>query len=280
MREPDSHDLDVLLRSAAGPQRTAADEERVFSDVWARVQSAVDDGASTSDDAVQERRLSLIGDREVAARRRRRATRLASAALAIAVAGGGTAVAAEFISTRTGQELTGWEIEAGGTGEVLNLGGTDRAQVFDEVTADIPFPPGYEAQRAYGLEFHPAEIDRAITEGTLRSWIARNAVCTWADAWVAADDVGDIPARTAAAAMLTEAVSWEDIRANDDPDVMKHPKTGEPRSYNGWIPPLAAAAQAGDRPGVLDAVAYSAACSHHVLPVIDTAPDYIWAGTR
>ena len=280
MREPDSQHLDVLLRSAARTQRTVADEERVFSDVWSRVQSCVDDGDTTSGDVVQQRRLSLIGDREVAARRRRRATRLASAALAIAVAGGGTAVAADFISTRTGQELTGWEIEAGGTGEVLNLGGTDRAQVFDEMTRDIPFPPGYEAQRSYALEFHPSEVDHAITEGTLRSWMARIAVCTWADAWVAADDVGDLTARAAAATTLVEAVSWEDIRANDHPDSMDHPKTGERRSYNGWIPPLAAAAQAGDRPAVLDAVAYSAACSHHVLPVIDTAPDYIWAGTR
>ena len=242
----------------------------------------IDDGVTTSDDAGQERRLALIGDREVAARRRRRATRLASAALAIAVAGGGTAVAADFISTRTGQELSGWEIEAGrrnGRGPELGRAPTG-PEVFDEVTADIPFAPGYEDQRTYGLEFHPSEIDHAITEGTLRSWIARNAVCTWADAWVAADDAGDITARTAAAATLTEAVSWEDIRANDHPAVMNHPKTGEPRSYNGWIPPLAAAAEAGDRAGVLDAVAYSAACSHQVLPVIDTAPDYIWAGTR
>src|SRR5688572_3035021 len=38
MREPDSHDLDVLLRSAARVQRTAVDEERIFSDVWSRVQ--------------------------------------------------------------------------------------------------------------------------------------------------------------------------------------------------------------------------------------------------
>jgi hypothetical protein len=279
MRDPDDN-LDALLRSALGTQGTAAEEEHIFSDVWSRVQTSIDDGVTTSDDIVQERRLSLIGDREVAARRRRRATRLASAALAIAVAGGGTAVAAEFISTRTGEELTGWEIEAGGTGEVLNMGGTDRAQVFDEVTADIPFPPGYEEQRTYALEFHPSEPDHAITEGTLRSWMARNAVCTWADAWVAADNVGDVTARTAAATTLAEAVSWEEIRANDRPDAMDHPTTGERRSYNGWIPPLAAAAEAGDRAGVLDAVAYSAACSHEVLPVIDTVPDYIWAGTR
>lgn len=281
MRDPDSHDLDLLLRSAATVQHAPEDEERIFSDVWSRVQASMsDDGATTSSDAVQQRRLNLIGDREVAARRRRRAARLASVALAVAVAGSGTAAAAAFISTRTGEEVSVSERKPGGFGEVFNMGGTDRTQVFDEETADIPFAPEYEAQRTWALEFFPLETDVRILESSLRSWMARAAVCTWADAWVAADNVGDVAARTAAATTLAEAVAWEDIRANDRPDAMDDPKTGERRSYNGWIPPLAEAAQAGDRPAVLDAVAYSAACSYHVLPVIDVAPDYVYAGTR
>ena len=279
MRDPDSSELDALLRSAAPVQRDPAEEERVFADVWSRVQASMHDGAATGD-ALQQRRLDLIGDREVAARRRRRATRLASAALAIAVAGGGTAVAAEYIATRTGEEVSASEREPGGFGEVFNMGGTDRTQVFEEETADIPFAPGYEAQRAYALEFFPRETDVAMLESALRSWMARNAVCTWADAWVAADNAGDIPARMGASEVLAESITWEDIRVNDHPDVMNHPRTGEMRSYNGWIPPLAEAAQAGDRAGVLDAVAYSAACSYHVLPVIDRAPDYVYAGDR
>lgn len=121
MRNPDSHDLDVVLRSAATVQRDPAEEECLFSDVWSRVQASIgDDGATTFDDAVQERRLNLIADREMAARRRRRATRLASAALAVAVAGGGTAVAAEFIATRTGQGATGVNARAAGPGELLD----------------------------------------------------------------------------------------------------------------------------------------------------------------
>jgi hypothetical protein len=281
MRNPDSHDLDVLLRSAATVQRDTAEEERLFADVWSRVQASIGGGGTTSGDAVQQqRRLNLIGDREVAARRRRRAARLASVALAVAVAGSGTAAAASFLSTRTGEELSGWEVEAGGSGEVLNMDGTDRTQVFDEVTADIPFPPGYEPQRAWALEFFPREADHAISEEFLRSWMARNAVCTWADAWVAADNVGDVAARTAATTALAEAVSWKDIVESDIPDAMEDPKTGERRSSNGWIRPLAEAAQAGDRPTVLDAVAYSEACSYDVLPVIDVAPDYVYAGTR
>ena len=33
------------------------------------------------------------------------------------MAGGGTAAAAEFLATRTGEELTGWEVGAGGSGD-------------------------------------------------------------------------------------------------------------------------------------------------------------------
>jgi hypothetical protein len=280
MRDPDSSELDALLRSAVPAQRDTADEERIFSDVWSRVQSSIDDdGTTTVDDAVQERRLTLIGDREVAARRRRRATRLASAALAIAVASGGTAVAAEFISTRTGQHNSGWELDAGGSGEVLDMGGTDRSRVFDEVTADIPFAPGYEAQRIWALEFHPPESDVRITEEFLRSWVVGNAVCTWADAWVAADTAGDVAARTAAATVLAEAVSWKDIVESDIPDATIT-ASGEHLSYRWWVRPLAEAAQSGDRQTLLHTVAHSTACSYHVLPAIDAAPDYEYAGVR
>jgi hypothetical protein len=283
MRNPESHDdLDALLRSTATVQRDLADEDRVFSDVWSRVQASIDDdGAAPSGDALQQRRLNLIGDREVAARRRRRAARLASVTLAVAVAGSGTAAAAAFLSTRTGEEATGWEVQAGGPGEILNLGGTDRRQVFEEVTADIPFAPGYEAQRDYALDFFPQESDSRISESMFRSWTASNAICTWADAWVADDNTGDIAAREAAAGTLVESVSWEPIRtfneAHGEPDPMD-PRAGVDSgvggSYYGWLRPLAQAAQSGDRQGVLDAVAISHQCSPQVLPVISADPNY------
>ena len=276
MRRPDA-DLDALLGSAAPGGSDPGEQERVFADAWSRVQASMaDDGAGEES---ERRRLDLIADREVAARRRRRAARLASVTLAVAVAGAGTAAAAEFISTRTGHSLTGWEIGAGGTGEVLDLDGTDRDDVFDEVTADIPFPPGYEAQRQYALDFYPAEPNHAVTESVLRSLTARMSVCTWADAWVAADGAGDLASRRAAAETLAAAVSWPDIRANDRPDSVVT-QTGEHLSYNAWVPVLAQAAGAGDRQAVLDAVADSFACSYHVLPVIDTVPDYRYAGQR
>src|SRR4051794_9385811 len=249
MRQAEETHLDALLRSAA-PVRHPADEDGVFSDVWSRLQTAMRDGDEPVVDAVQERRLNLIADREVAARRRRRTSRIASITLAVAVAGAGTAAAADFISTHTGEETTGWEVDAGGRGEVLRLNGTDRDEVFEEITADIPFPAGYEAQREYALGFYPAEENHAVTEGTLRSTVARYAVCTWADAWVAADDAADPAARQAAAATLAAAVSWPDIHDNDAPNAIIT-EAGEHISYNAWVPVLAEAAWAGDRQAVL-----------------------------
>ena len=279
MRDLDNHDLDALLSSAATITRASEDEERIFSDVWSRVQASMRDETATVSLAPHERRPALIGDREAVTPRRRRTAKLASVVLAVAVVGGGTAAAATFLSTRTGEHNSGWEVEAGGSGEILNTGGTDRADVFDEVTADIPFAPGYEPQRAWALEFFPHEPDSVVSEEFLRSWMAGNAVCTWADAWVAADNVGDSAARSAATDMLGEAVSWKDIVDSDVPDAIIL-DTGQRLSYRWWVRPLADAARAGDRGALLDTVANSTACSYHVLPVMDVTPDYANAGAR
>ncbi len=51
MKAPDGDNvLDTLLRSAATVQRDPAEEERVFADVWSRVQASISDGAATSVD--------------------------------------------------------------------------------------------------------------------------------------------------------------------------------------------------------------------------------------
>jgi hypothetical protein len=280
MSNPESPRLDAVLRSAAAVPPAAAEEERIFADAWSRVQASISDGDGAHGEWLQTRRLDLIADRERTARRRRRASRVASITLAVAVAGAGTAAAAEFISTRTGEETTGWEVGAAGPGELLNLGGTDRDEVFEQVVADIPFPAGYEAQRAWALDFYPREEDSAVTESRLRALVAGNAVCTWADAWVAADGAGDAAARTIATTTLAAAVTWEDIRTSDIPDAAPVRGTDQRRSYWGWLPPLAEAAHAGDHQAVLDAVAGSYFCSYHVLPVIDADPGYAYAGHR
>ena len=275
MRDPDSHDLDVLLRSAATVRRDPVDEERLFSAVWSRVQASISDEVTISGDDLQQRRLNLIGDREVAARRRRRAGRVASVALAVVVAGAGTAAAAEFISSRTGAEASGPNAGAAGPGEVLDLGGTDLHQVVEQVTADIPFPPGYEAQRADTVNSFTPDPGSFITEGHVRSWLAYNAVCTWADAWVAADNEGDTEARAKATGTLAGSVTWDAVvafaEAHGEPSPAD-PGTGE--SYFGWLRPLSEAAESGSHQAVLDAVV-SGNCNPAVMPVISADPGYV-----
>ena len=276
----DTSDLEALLSNAVPAPPPPEEEERIFSEVWSRLQARMGEGeVATAGDPGQQQRPNPIAERQAPARRRRGAAKLASLTLAVAVIGSGTAAAAAFLSTRTGQRHSGWEVEAGGSGEILNMGGTDRTQVFDEVTADIPFAPGYETQRAWALEFFPRETESAISEEFLRSWMVGNAVCTWADAWVAADNIGDGAARQAATTVLGEAVSWRDIVQSDFPDAVIS-ESGEHLSNRWWVGPLANAARAGDRRAVLNMVAHSTACSHHVLPFIDAAPDYAHAGVR
>lgn len=273
-------ELDELLATGARPVPTGDDARAVADEVWARLRLRMDDAEPrpAAASAGEDQRRLLARD-QMAARRRRRPTRVASITLAVVLAGAGTAAAADYLATRTGEETVGWEQDAAGRGELLNPAGTDRAEVFDQVTADIVFPPGYEAARQYELDFYPAESYSRVTEGVLRSNLARAAVCSWADAWVAADDTDDLAARDAATAVLSGALAWTDIVENDFPDATLYPD-GTSRSYNGWIPPLVTAASAGDRRAVLVGVADSNACSPEVIPVIDADPDYPLAGVR
>lgn len=279
-------ELDRLLR-AAGPAPVSGDA--VFADVWARVSTAVDeDGTDLRGDAgdvesLDRARARVLLDRDQSARRRKRVNRLATAALVLAVASGGTAAAAEFISARTGQSLSGWEIGAGGSGEVIDRGGDDLSAVVDAETADIPFPAGYDAQRDFALAFYvPAEDGSAITASHLRSAIAGAAVCSWTDVWVASNVTGDTATQDAAADQLRAAVSWEPFLtfAVDHQEPAPAESTAVQDSYRWWLRPLAEAATAGERQEVLDLVAESATCTYQLIPVIDADPDYPEAGVR
>lgn len=264
-------ELGQLLRTGARPVPTGDDARALAGDAWAQIRRGM------ASDAPTDGRLAARDD--LAARRRRRPARLASITVAVVLAGAGTAAAADYLATRTGEQTVGWETDAAGRGELLNPAGTDRAEVFEEVTAGIEFPPGYEAARQYVLDFYPAEADSRVTEGMLRGQVARAAVCSWADAWVAADDAGDFAARDAATVVLTGAPAWPDITEWDFDGATTYPD-GSTRSYNGWIPPLAAAAAATDRQAVLDAVADSSICGPETNPVMDADPDYPLAGVR
>ena len=274
-RDPDGAALDALLSSAGAVDRDPAVQERVFADAWSRVHAAMDDDAPVDGDDRHRRRLDLVADRELAARRRRRAARVASVTLAVVVAGAGTAAAAEYLSTRTGEENTGWEVGAGGSGELLNAGGSDRDQVFGQATDDIPFPSTRQAARTYALAFFPRESDSLVSTSSLRLWVAGNAVCSWADAWAADDAAGDVAARAADTTSLASSLTWEPfLTFSRDAGALPPASAVIDSDYLGWLRPLAGAAAGGDRQAVLDAVADSHFCGPDVLPTIQSDPAY------
>lgn len=281
-RELNDGELDQLLRTAQGP--APADTQVIFDEVWARVSSAIDRSGSGADITdIEQARTRLLLDRERSARRRSRVNRLATAALVVAVASGGTAAAAEFLSARTGQSLTGWEIGAGGSGEIIDRGGDDLAAVVAAETADIPFPAGYETERDFALGFYaPAEDGSAITLSHLRSSIAGAAVCSWTDVWAASNATGDTAGQDAATAQLQAAINWEPFItfATDHQEPAPADSTVPQDSYRWWLRPLAQAAAEGDRQQVLDLVAESHNCTYQLIPVIDADPSYPEAGVR
>jgi hypothetical protein len=282
MTDPDGGALDAVLRAAGTVRRDPAADQRLFADVWDRIEASIDDDTATTAEGFRQRRLDLIADRDATARRRRRAARVASVTLAVVVAGAGTAAAAEFLATRTGEHNSGWEVGAGGSGEIFDRSGTNLRRVVEEATADIRFAPGYDTERAAVLDRAGApDPGTAISESHLRSDIAGAAVCTWADAWVAADHAGDVAARAQTAETLTEAVTWEPFLTFATDHQEPTPADSPPEaSYRWWLLPLAQAAAAGDRQAVFDVVADSHACGPEVIPVIDADPAYRWHGVR
>jgi hypothetical protein len=108
----------------------------------------------------------------------------------------------------------------------------------------------------------------------VRSYVAYNAVCTWADAWVAADDAGNVAARADATQTLAGSVTWKAVVAFEKSQGEPNPADSEAgQSYFGWLRPLAEAAESGDHQAVLAAVA-AGSCSPDVLPVISADPNY------
>src|SRR5680860_1276677 len=179
MRGQPSAGVADLLHSAAGDPLDAAEAERVFAEVWSRVQADVARGGGVVEDDFERRRLDVIAKAQVASRRRRQLVRGVSLTTAVVLAGGGVAAAADFIAARTGERTTGWEVDAAGPGEVLNAGGTDYPQVLREITADIPFAPGWEHERDVALNgFYLApEAGSSVTEGAVRATVTDYAVC-------------------------------------------------------------------------------------------------------
>lgn len=147
---------------------------------------------------------------------RRRPVRLGIGAgvVVVLLASGGVA-AASFYSARTGHgPVDAEDLLLGGPGERLDPAGTDIYEIYLEETADIPFPtPDADARRA-SFEFQLPPADRqqpgvgAVSTGALRSWVAADAVCAWANHWAKATAAGDPAARVQAITQIRRAPAW------------------------------------------------------------------------
>lgn len=274
MNDPDEQRLTALLRHAEPAPLPADTTEFVLARAWETVQAGIGREPDQGD-----------GDRTgMSARRRRLLTRSTALATAVLLAGAGTAAAGTWISTRTGQHTTGRDVDTAGAGELLNMKGTDRVPVIRALIADIPFAPGYESKKAQepvdgSLQdtTPPGESGSQISEEAVRSQAAQDAVCTWADAWVAADDRGDRAARDAVTAAIAGSLQWKAIH-----DVDPHPSptgyvgdqgVGTPTRF-GWVPAIVTATRDGGRRAVLDAVFAAHSCGADYAPVINATPGY------
>ncbi|WP_328294049.1 hypothetical protein OG218_15135 [Kineococcus sp. NBC_00420] len=301
MGEHDEQRLTRLLRHADPAPLDAVTVEDIYERAWEAIRAGMAEEHRTADATggrnaestagtagtagtarpaqVAARRLDVIAAADARARRRRRVARTSAITTAVLLAGAGTAAASTYLATRTGQHTSGWQMQAAGSGELLNLEGDDRVQVMRELIADIPYAPGYEDLR----EAEPvtgslrSEKNAQVSDSAARAWVARDAICTWADAWVAADSSRDRVARDAATAALAGSLQWPAVREVDpDPSptgYLGDEGVGSPTQF-GWVPGIVTAAQGGQRQAVLDAVAHDYSCFPEYTPAMNEDPDY------
>ncbi len=192
-------------------------------------------------------------------RSRRRQAAVVAGVVAGSLAVGGAAAASGLLHAHTGQYAHGWQVQAGGPGEELDMDAPDYPTVIRSVVAGIPFAPGYRSYREYVITVYLAPTGHgpeSITTSAARGVMANAAICSWADSWVAADRDQRQTARGRATSALADALRWRAVL-----DLDPHPsETGavgnegrrEPTIF-GFLPGLAATAKAGDRAGVIRA---------------------------
>ena len=291
-------DLDSLLRSTAPASLTPRQQQAAFTHAWDSVTAAMTStpagtslatppststgapaGTAHEQGARRARRLDVVTAQQPRARRHRRLARSGAITLAVALAGTGTAAAAAYLAARTGQHSAGWEATAAGPGELLRQDGSDYLDVARQLSAEIPFAPTHQAQRQaqFSTGVLAPQADSQITTSALRAQVAQNAICTWADAWIAADTTGDgsgnSTARQSATDTLTASLTWTAVT-----DVDPHPglttapgdQGAQAETRFGWVPALATAAAAGDHGAVLDAVTDSGRCDPRLTPALNT----------
>lgn len=146
--------------------------------------------------------------------RPRRRLRIIAGAGVAAIIGIGGVAAADMFSAHTGTYNQGWEIGAGGPGEVLEPRAPDYGSVIHEVVADVPFPDQEARDISWATQKRESK-GGVLSTGALRGFTADDAICSWANAWAAATTGGDQTGRQAAIAALDDAATWPAVTDMD-----------------------------------------------------------------
>lgn len=185
----DKHDM--LIRDADPADPALGQQSAAREHAWMRVEAAIASSPPPS-------------------RPRRAVLTVAAVAVLVVVSGAATA---GVISSRTGNFDTDQEDRVlGGPGERLDPSAGDFPAVVSEETADIPFPSA-EA-RAVSLDFQVSDLRRSgalVSTSALAGFVANDAICSWANEWARATQVGDATAVVHATASLDAASSWDAV---------------------------------------------------------------------
>lgn len=166
-----------------------------------------------------------------------------------AVVGVGVATAAGVFHARTGLFPSPADVPAGGPGEELNPAAPDFRSVALQLSADIPYPAGYESWRDLVITREIRFADGGLeTTGALRGYFAASAFCAWVGDWRQATTSGDSAEVRKAATAIAAAPGWSAVTAEDahpNPAAANDPGA-ETGTLFGWFLPYRAAVLAGD----------------------------------
>jgi hypothetical protein len=168
-------------------------------------------------------------------------------AAAMVVIGGGVAAGA-VLSAHTGKVVPKAQVPMGGPGEELNPAAPDFRSVALQISADIPYPPGYGNWRELVVA-DASDPSGLVSSGALHGWFAMSAFCAWVRDWGQAVGAGDSSTAATAAQTIAQAPDWKAVTDEDphpDPSATNDPGA-ETGTLFGWLLPYRDAVLAGDR---------------------------------
>lgn len=199
----------------------------------------------------------------------RRVVVLAAAVGALAI--GGVAAAATYLTTYTGKFVTGYNARSIGPGQLLEIGAPNYCRAGLKLSSDISYPSGYEGWRTWVMlqdlawqkitpsgscaNHDPFSLEEQVTTGALHGFFAHSAFCAWVTDWQAAEGSGNTAEASNAASVIAGALKWPAVVAEDPhPSDMPVPDGSgtDPSSLFGWMIPYQNAVAAGNTSVVSD----------------------------